>query len=197
MRSNYSDLKARIDALAEGKIEQIEGRELRDQFNQLSEKTVNDIFKMFSFLIAYPDGNPKVNIHYFEHQTIGGVEFLVKIRKYCFESELRPVDYTLEKIRLGSKGMVVCKAYGNNCVVFEDITQEHVDQYEDDLKDHVDTQIKWVLTCPVWKGNNTEISNRKGVVVVFGNGDIPNDHEIHEKLKMLCLELSTCISSFV
>ena len=196
-RGKYNDLHTKIVALSEGKIKQIEGRELLQLFNQLSQKTVNEIFKMFSTSIAYPNEVLKVNIHYFEHQTIEGNDYLVKIRKYCYETEPHPVDFTLERINLNSNGMVVCKSYNSNTVILENITHNHVAQYEDDIKNHVDPNIKWVLTSPVWKDNNTNDAQKKGVICIFGNCIISDDIETREKLKMLCLELSTCISGFV
>lgn len=157
-------------------------------------KTVDYIFRAIAASIKFPGDSPKVVIHYFYHLSIGEEEFLIKDRRYSVEEEPRAVDFSMEKCHLNSKNIVMCEAFLANRVIFKNLPHNHKDTYDTDIKDFIDSDIQWVLACPVWKGNNT--LHKLGVVVVFGTSHIVDDKEIDKirALENIGLLLSTSIS---
>lgn len=160
-------------------------------------KTVNDIFHCVAVAVKFPRDTPKIVIHYFYYSMIGQIEYLVKDRRYCVEDEPRPIDYSMDKCRLNAKGIIMCKAFLKNCVVFENLPPNHIELYEEDVKNYIDSDISWVLACPVWKDNNIE--NKLGVLVIFGTKTIVdnNDKNKIHNLENICLTLSRSVSNLI
>lgn len=145
-------------------------------------KTVDYIFRATAASIKFPGNTPKVVIHYFYYSKIGDEEFLIKDRRYSVEEEPRSVDFSMEKCRISSKNIVMCEAFITNRVVFKNLPPNHKETYDTDIKDYIDSDIQWVLACPVWKGSNT--IHKLGVVVVFGTSHIADDTE-KDKIRAL------------
>lgn len=163
-------------------------------FQEELTKIVNCMFRAIAASIKFPGNSPKIVIHYFYHLKIGEEEFLIKDRRYSVEEEPRSVDFSMEKCRLNSKNVVMCEAFLSNRVIFKNLPHNHKETYDTDIKDYIDSDIHWVLACPVWKGNST--INKLGVVVVFGTSHIVDDTE-RDKIRALeniGLLLSTSIS---
>lgn len=159
-------------------------------------ETVNNIFHCVAVAVKFPQDTPKIVIHYFYYSMIGEIEYLVKDRRYCVEGEPRPIDYSMDKCRLNAKGMIMCKAFLKNGVVFENLPSNHIELYDEDVKNYIDSDISWVLACPVWKDNNIE--NKLGVLVIFGTENIVDENDknrVHD-LENICLVLSRCVSNY-
>lgn len=158
---------------------------------------INNIFKMAYIALKYPYGSPDINIHFYLYNKSEEGEFLIKQRNYNFESESLSVDYSFDKCKIDSSNIVMCKAYRNNCIVFESLPDNHVEMYDMDVKKHIDRNIKWVLAGPVWKNNNP--ATPIGVIVVFGLKPIADNNQFLNEnlLKSFCLELSKSISGLI
>ena len=157
-------------------------------------KTVDYIFRAIAASIKFPGNSPRIVIHYFRYSKIDEEGYLIKDRRYSVEEEPRSVDFSMEKCRLNSKNIVMCEAFLANRVIFKNLPHNHKDAYDTDIKDYIDSDIRWVLACPVWKGNNT--IHKLGVVVVFGTSHIVDDTEKDKirALENIGLLLSTSIS---
>lgn len=164
--------------------------------NDLSQKIINNLFKISALFIKYPNDAPQINIHFYSYQKENNAEYLHKMRMFGYETDRLSVDYSLEKCRLDANSMVMCKAFKKNCVVFENLTS-HVITYDLDVKDYIDKNMKWVLACPVWKQN--DINQKYGVIAIFGFMEIAKDEETAKIafLKNLCLELAKSVSEFI
>lgn len=144
--------------------------------------TINNIFRTVAAAIKFPSDSPKIVLHYFYHQQIDKDEFLVKDRRFCVEDEPRAIDFSLDRCRLNAKNMVMCEAFSTNRVIFKNLPSDHKENYDRDIKDYIDSDIQWVLACPVWKENN--VNYKLGVVVIFGTSPISKENE-HKKVHLL------------
>ncbi|GHU44670.1 hypothetical protein FACS1894190_16250 [Spirochaetia bacterium] len=106
-------------------------------------------------------------------------------------------NFTYDGCRLNAKNIVMCKAYNTNQVIFENLPENHCDTYEDDIKEKIDPNIKWVLACPVWYKNH--VKQPIGVVVIFGANAIVADNETDKirKLENIALELSKVLTNVI
>lgn len=170
---------------------------VRKNLDDLNNEAINNLFKTACLFIKFPNDTPQINIHLYSYQKRQNEEYLQKERRFGYESERLSVDYSLEQCRIEAKNIIMCKAFKKNCVVFENLPENHISTYDSDIKDYIDKDIKWVLSCPIWINN--DINKKSGVIVIFGLKEIAkNDETIKIKiLKNLCLELAKSVSEFL
>jgi hypothetical protein len=158
---------------------------------------VNNIFKITSFSISFYKLISHINIHYYSIENKDDEYYLIKERKYSYESKSLPKDFAFNGCKVDTKNIVMCEAFRNKSVTFKNLPENHNDYYDKNIRKYIDPKIKWVLASPVWKNNMQEIP--EGVIVMYSSEQIANDYEEDKisELEQIGIELSKNMSNII
>lgn len=158
---------------------------------------VNNVFKLTALSIVFHKVIPNINIHYFVRKTIHREDYLIKERRFLYESRSLPKDYSFEGCRVNTQHIVMCRAFREKSVLFKNLPPNHTELYDEDIKNKVDVNIKWVLASPVWKDNMSELPD--GVIVIYSPEMIAGDNENDKitDLEQIGIELSKTLSNII
>ncbi|WP_157548293.1 hypothetical protein [Nonomuraea candida] len=112
-----------------------------------------------------------VNVHLFYADTLDDRRVLRKDRTVYYECEDLPLNYSLDVAYPDTDELVICEAYNNDEILYEELPVTHPERYNPRIKNKVDPQITWVLALPMHRDDDTPA----GVVCAFGNKRVLSD----------------------
>jgi hypothetical protein len=122
---------------------------LRDHNKQADSAILSSIFSLLLKSANFRTIDKKLNIHIFVHKVIHGRDCLVKDRKYSYEEEAMPMNYSLDVAYPDEDKLLICDAFNRAISIYEELPTDHVARYGERIRDRVDTNIRWVLASPV------------------------------------------------
>src|SRR5574341_647121 len=108
---------------------------------------IRQLFKILAEASVYPKKNANLNIHIFFREIINDKEVLVKDRRYFFEQERLSRNYPLDYVIPSEDDLVICHSFNSQQVKYEELPPTHMERYNERIKEKIDPDIKWVLSC--------------------------------------------------
>jgi hypothetical protein len=158
-----------VDHLVGEKIEAESRKELQRLhalFQDLQVKTVKRVFELLARSVMYPDTEGPLNIHFFRTRTGQDGRFaLVKDRRFYFEGDYLPSNYSMDVAYPDEDKLVICEAFNQDTIIYRDMDEAVTPKYNRRIQNRVDPQIRWVLACPL----HVSESHPLGILCVFGS----------------------------
>ena len=125
---------------------------------------ISSLFAILGTSTTYPAKTSSLNIHLFLSQDVDGKQALVKARQYAYEQEAMPGNYSLDHAVPGEDELVICRAYLDDALVYQELPEDHLTRYNSRIKARIDPDLHWVLACPLHVPNDPPL----GVICCFG-----------------------------
>lgn len=122
---------------------------LGDHNKQTDSAILSSVFSLLLKSANFRTTDKKLNIHIFVHKVIQGRDCLVKDRRYIYEEEAMPMNYSLDVAYPDEDKLLICDAFNRAIPIHEELPADHTTRYGVRIKERVDTHIRWVLASPV------------------------------------------------
>lgn len=132
-------------------------------------------------LLAKAARSANFNIHLFYRQEVEDRTALVKDRRIVYETEHFPANFALDHAFPDADELVICDAFNNNQICYEELPVDHPERYNERIHDKVDPQISWVLACPMRVDNEQPA----GVICAFGEERVFSDAAVRRNFGSL------------
>lgn len=141
----------------------------KDQFTIKSERLkaeeTNALIHLTIESIMYPNRNGHINVHIFFKDMVKKKIVLRKDRRFKYEQEDFPENYTLDYVIVDEDNLIICNSFNTDTVIYKELNNNHTTEYKGRLKGKVGQNIKWVLSCPLHNPTGESF----GVVCCFGS----------------------------
>jgi hypothetical protein len=138
---------------------------LRLLFQELQTKMLKHLFELMADAALYPKREGSLNMHVFlARPDINGRYALMKERRFYYEREHMPSNFSLDVVYPDEDNLVICDAYNRNTFAYKTFEGAAAHQYNPRLQGKVDPAIHWVLACPLHIDNKPPL----GVLCAFG-----------------------------
>ncbi len=113
------------------------------------------------------------NARYFQAVLKNGETYLYQVRELFVENIPMSGEYGFTSVAVTNDEFVSCRSYLERAPLFEKLSQNHVENYDEKTASTVDRRQRWVLSCPVLKidtvtGLHLEENPPFGVIVFYG-----------------------------
>ena len=163
-------------------------RILKD-FKNLTELVVRNLFKLLIETAIYPQKSASLNIHIFFRGIVNGKKALIKDRRFFYEQERLPMNYPLDYVFPSEDDLVICNSFKKDILVYEELPSDHMTRYNERIKDKIDSDIKWVLACPLHIPGQEPL----GVVCCFGRKKFFKNDQQRKYFEVILLNLCEAI----
>jgi len=133
-------------------------------FENKRELIIENLFKILIETTIYPRKSASINVHIFFRDFIGNKKALIKDRRFSYEKEQLPGNYSLDYVFPSEDNLVICDSFNQDTLLYEELPSDHMKHYNERIKNKVDANIKWVLACPLHNSGQEPL----GVICCFG-----------------------------
>jgi len=142
-----------------------EQRQVLLRFQELQAKTLKRLFELLAEAALYPKTEGSLNIHVFMSRRDDKGRFaLVKDRRFFYEREHMPSNYSLDTVYPDEDKLIICEAFNQNTIMYREVSSAMVHSYNQRIKNKVDPAIHWVLACPLHVADGPPM----GILCAFG-----------------------------
>jgi len=163
--------------------------DIRARFSELLLYTVNHLLELSAEAFVYSSKSARLNIHLFFRGEVEGKEALIKDRRFFFEQEKLPGNYSMDCAFPAEDELVICNSFNRDNLIYQELPATHVTKYNERIVDRVDPAVAWVLACPL------HVQGRKplGVICCFGSKLLFSDVAERNAFESVILQISEVI----
>lgn len=162
----------------------------RTHERKTAQQIIQHLLEILGTSIIYPLKSAPLNIHLFLTDKIDGKIALIKDRSVAYEQDPMPHNNPLDYVFVEEDELVICESFRRDKIVYEELPSNHMERYNNRLRDKVDPSIAWVLACPLHVPNSQPL----GVICCFGQRLFFKDENKRKYFEILLIRVAALIT---